>query len=56
MFLSKYIKMNITPKLEIKPSPIDQRDWFVSTIYNNIIIPNQLDYSKNLNPVRDQGS
>ena len=48
--------MNITPKLEIKPSPIDQRDWFVSTIYNNIIIPNQLDYSKNLNPVRDQGS
>ena len=47
--------MNINTKLTIKPSPYDERDWFVSSIYENLSLPEKIDYSQILNPPRNQG-
>ena len=46
--------MNIIPKLTIKPSPFDDKDWVVSSIYSQIDLPEKIDYRANINTPRDQ--
>ena len=48
------LKMNIIPKLTIKPSPFDEKDWVVSSIYSQIDLPEKIDYRSNINAPRNQ--
>jgi C1A family cysteine protease len=56
MFANEQVSMNHQFKVNVSPSPLDERDWIAETIYKSQSVQPTYTCVPDLQPIRDQGS